>query len=132
MVELQRRGCPSKTTPSDAVEAVEVSDGRLQREHRERKAVVEALKTRMPPEALSKQARSVLPARSAPPTELPPQRHVPKPTLDRVSGRKVRLGKQTAVCGEVVQPRCSDHARGILRRTFPLREERGQLGLSPL
>src|SRR5262245_6049988 len=94
------------------------NDGRLQREHLERKAVIEALKTRMPPEALSKLARSVLPDRSVPLHELPPQRHVPTPPLDRVSGRKVRLGKQTAVCGEVVQPRCSDHARGILRRTF--------------
>src|SRR5215510_2225461 len=129
MVELRRRRLLSVDRPSDAVEVIEVCRGRLQREHLEWKAVVETLQTRMPCEALSKLAHSILLDRAIPVHELSPERHVAQSMLDRARRRKLRPGKQVTVCGHVLQPCGVEHTVGIWRCLFHVAEQKGRLHL---
>ncbi len=109
------------------VEIVEVLHGGLDREHRERKAVVEAVEARLPPEPVEELPRQAGPDRSLPIEELPPQGHVAESTGEHVRRGQVRGRKQPTVRLEVVEPRRPDHADGPAHAL----EEGGQLGPAP-
>ena len=62
--------------------------------------------------------------------ELPPEWHVPKALTNHARGGQVRVRKQAAIRGEIVQPRCPDDLERFAQRALHVREEGRQVSQS--
>src|SRR6267143_3125445 len=95
--------------PPFSVEVIEVLYRGLDRERLKRKALLEAVNTRLTLESVQKLTRHVLLDRPVSVQKLSPQGHMLKSMGGHVSAGRVRDRKQATIRFEVVQPRRPDH-----------------------